>query len=260
MNNPNPFLPEGSFLEQKNKARRRLNIVVYFSISLSVVVLMALLIQGCRKSTDTGETAGTDTNTAIAQLPTNPPEMATVSNTVTPPPETNQQTLQPPPPPAMPAPPVAATEDYTIVKGDLISNIATHHHVTTTAILAANPGLDPKKLKIGQKIHIPAPTSAPTSMAPTTPGAVDTAAAGGMQTYKVKSGDNLTTIATHFHVTIKAIQAANGLTTTRLNVGQVLKIPGPAAPAPIPAPVDTLPPPVMTPPAPAATTPPPTGR
>ena len=257
MNNPNPFLPQGSFLEQKNKARRRLNIVVYFSISLSVVVLMARLIQGCRKPTDSGETAGTDTNTTVAQLPTNPPDMGTASNTTTPPPVTNPPTYTPPPPPpAPPAPPVAATEDYTIVKGDLIANIATHNHVTTKAILDANPGLDPKKLKIGQKIHLPAATSAPTSSAPTTSGAADTASAGGMQTYKVKSGDNLTTISKHFHVTIKAIESANNLTTTSIKVGQVLKIPGAAAPAPAPA--ETLPPPSMTPPspAPAATTPP----
>jgi peptidoglycan endopeptidase LytE len=249
MNNPNPFLPEGSFLEQKNRARRRLNIAVYFSISLSVVVLMALLIQGCRKPSDAGDTAGTDTNTAVAQLPTNPPDMGTASNTTTPPPTSPPAYTPPPPPPAPPMPPVSATEDYTIVKGDLIANIATKNHITTKAILEANPGLDPKRLKIGQKIHLPAATSATTSMAPTTSGAMDTASTGGMQTYKVKSGDNLTTISTRFHVTIKAIQSANNLTTTSIKVGEVLKIPGAAAPAP--APTETLPPPSMSAPAPA---------
>jgi LysM repeat protein len=163
MNNPNPFLPEGSFLEQKNKARRRLNIVVYFSISLSVVVLMALLIQGCRKPSDAGETSGADTNTTVAQLPTNPPDMGTPSNTMTPPPETNPPTYTPPPPPpAPPAPPVAATEEYTVVKGDTIATIAKNAHVSQKAVMDANPGVDPRKLKIGQKLHMPAATSAPT--------------------------------------------------------------------------------------------------
>jgi LysM repeat protein len=261
MNNPNPFLPEGSFLEQKNKARRRLNIVVYFSISLSVVVLMALLIQGCRKPSDAGETSGADTNTTVAQLPTNPPDMGTPSNTMTPPPETNPPTYTPPPPPpAPPAPPVAATEEYTVVKGDTIATIAKNAHVSQKAVMDANPGVDPRKLKIGQKLHMPAATSAPTSMAPTASSAVDAASAGGMQTYKVKSGDTLTGIAKQFHVSIKAIQSANGLTTTRLNVGKVLKIPGAAAAAPAPAPAETLPPPSMSAPtsapAPAATAPP----
>jgi LysM repeat protein len=247
MNNPNPFLPQGSFLEQKNKARRRLNIVVYFSISLSVVVLMALLIQGCRKPSDATDTTGTDTNTTVAQLPTNPPDMGTVSNTTTPPPETNPPVYTPPPAP--PSPPVPATEDYTIVKGDTLDSIHKNFKVSVKAILDANPGLDPKRLKIGQKIHMPAPTSAPAAAAPTSPGAMDTASAGGTQTYKVKSGDNLTTIAKHFHVSIKAIQSANNLTTTSIKVGQVLKIPGAAAPAPAPA--ETLPPPSMSAPTPA---------
>jgi LysM repeat protein len=81
-----------------------------------------------------------------------------------------------------------------------------------------------------------------------------------MVTYKVKSGDNLTSIAKNHHVTIKAIQSANHLTTTSIKVGQVLKIPGAVAPAPAPAPVETMPPPVSAPtpaPAPATTTAPP---
>ena len=36
---------------------------------------------------------------------------------------------------------------------------------------------------------------------------------GAEQTYKVKSGDNLTSVAKQFHTTIKAIQSANSLTT-----------------------------------------------
>jgi len=60
MNNPNPFLPQGSFLEQKDKARTRVKIAVFFSISLSVVALMALLIQGCRKPNDTAENGSGD--------------------------------------------------------------------------------------------------------------------------------------------------------------------------------------------------------
>ena len=259
MNNPNPFLPQGSFLEQKNKAGARLKIVVYFSISLSVLVLMGLLIQGCKKPSEDaggpGGATGVDTNASMPTLPTNPPDMGMASNTP-PPPETNPPAPLPPPQPT--PPPVPETQDYTIVKGDTFATIATHNHVTTKAIMEANPGVDPKKLKIGQKLHLPAAASAPTAQAPTAPGETDTAAAGGMQTYKVKSGDTLTTIAKHFHVTIKAIQSANNLTTTRLNVGKVLKIPGAAAPAPapapVPAPVETLPPPSLSAPAPAPAT------
>ena len=252
MNNPNPFLPQGSFLEQKNKARMRLNIAVYFTISLSVMVLMVLLIQGCKKPSDSVDTGSAETNSLLSQLPTNPPDTGTMSNT-TPPPETNQQAYTPPPPPV--APPIAPTptmEEYTVVKSDTFATIASHNHITTKAMMDANPGVDPKKLKIGQKLHLPPAASAPTTQAPTTSGTMDMGGTGTAQTYKVKSGDNLTTIAKHFHVTIKAIQSANGLSTTSIKVGQVLKIPG--TPAPAPAPTETLPPPSLSAPAPAPAT------
>lgn len=245
MNNPNPFLPQSSFLEQKNKARARLKIAVFFSISLSVMALMALLIQGCRKPNDTADNSGTDTN-ATPSLPTNPPDVGS-NVAVTPPPvDTNPPPMPVPPAPIpAPVPPAPSAEDYTVVKGDTFATIAKKSGVTTKAIVDANPGVDPKKLKIGEKIHVPAGSAAPTASAPmATPGVAD-ASAGGEQTYKVKSGDTLTSIAKHFHVTIKAIESANNLTTASIRVGKVLKIPGAAAsapgPAPVPAPVETMP-------------------
>jgi septal ring factor EnvC (AmiA/AmiB activator) len=52
--------------------------------------------------------------------------------------------------------------DYTVHKGDTISAIAKAYRdqgikVTTDEILKANPGLDPKNMKVGQKVFIPAP-------------------------------------------------------------------------------------------------------
>jgi LysM repeat protein len=253
MNNPNPFLPQGSFLEQKNKARKRLNIAVYFSISLSVVALMALLIQGCRKSNDATDTSSTDTSN-IPQLPSNPPPDTNV--TVTPAPDTNvpapvpTPTPVPLPPAPEPVPPPVTSEDYTVIKGDTLAGIAKKSNVSLKALQGVNPGVDAKKLKIGQKLHLPpAGNSAPNAVAPSMPGTPDMASSGGEQTYKVKSGDTLTGIAKHFHVSIKTVQSANKLGTTSIKVGQVLKIPGAAAsaPAPVPAPVETTPPPAPTP-------------
>jgi LysM repeat protein len=247
MNNPNPFLPQGSFFEQKNKARKRVKIAVFCSISFSVVALMALLIQGCRKPNDTADNTA-DTN-ATPELPTNPPDVGSNATAMTPPPDTNPPPAPMPAPP--PVPPAPTTEDYTVIKGDTFATIATKSGVTTKAIMDANPGVDPRKLKIGQKLHIPAGASAPAAATATSaPSAADANTSGGEQTYKVKSGDTLTSIAKHFHVTIKAIESANNLTTTSIKVGKVLKIPGSAAPAPAPA--EMTPPPA----APVATSPP----
>ena len=44
-------------------------------------------------------------------------------------------------------------------------------------------------------------------------------------TYTVKSGDTLSRIAVNYNTSVSAIQKANGMTTTRLNIGQKLKIP-----------------------------------
>jgi LysM repeat protein len=66
---------------------------------------------------------------------------------------------------------------------------------------------------------------------------------GAEQTYTVKSGDNLTKIATRFGVSLKAVRAANGLKTDSIKVGQKLKIPAKtsgAAAVPAP-PAETVP-------------------
>jgi LysM repeat protein len=141
-----------------------------------------------------------------------------------------------------------------VVPGDTFDKIHNKFPgVTVKAIEQANPGVDPKRLKIGQKLHIPAATSAAAMGAPTAPG-TESATPGGEQTYKVKSGDTLDAIHKKFHVSIKAIQSANNLKTTSIRVGQTLKIPSKAATAPEAAPAET------TPPAPASTPtmPPPT--
>jgi len=44
---------------------------------------------------------------------------------------------------------------YTIASGDTISKVARKFAVKVDAIEAENPGLDPARLKVGQKIHIP---------------------------------------------------------------------------------------------------------
>jgi LysM repeat protein len=64
----------------------------------------------------------------------------------------------------------------------------------------------------------------------------------GGETYTVKSGDSLTKIAKAHGTTVKAIESENNLSTTKIKVGQKLKIPAkaeaaaPAAPAPVPPP------------------------
>ena len=108
--------------------------------------------------------------------------------------------------------------------------------VTVKQIQDANPTVQPTKLQIGQKLVIPSPSATPTATAPAT--------TMGEQTYKVKSGDTLTKIATDHGVTVRALRTANNLTTDKIVVGQELKIPAKSAepaPAPPATPVVTQP-------------------
>jgi LysM repeat protein len=249
MNNHNPLIPQGSAMEQKDKGRARVKIAVFFVLAVHGIGLMALLMQGCGQSREpvpSPEAALTNPPPAFAE-PVSPPATTSSPPVVVTAPAA-PETPTPPPPVA----PAGATE-YTIVKGDYLEKIAKNFHVSVKAIQDANPGIQPTKLQIGQKIHIPAPATpaAPASagVAPT-----ETASAGGEQIYTVKSGDNLTKIAAQFGTTVKALRAANNLKTDSIKVGQKLSLPAKAsAPAtPAVAPAESLPPA-----APAVPTPPP---
>jgi len=250
MNNSNPFVPQGSLLEQQSKRRSRLKLAVFCVLTVSVTGLAVMLIQGCKReqppeTTDT-TTPTIDTN-LVTNVDTNTPPVVDTN-----PPTYVQPVVTTPPPPPYTAPEPAGTE-YVVVKADTLDKIAKKNHVTVSALKAANPGVIPTKLKIGQKLVVPGGAAAPTLAAPEATGV-----SSGSETYTVKSGDNLSKIAKSHGTTVKAIQAENNLTTTSIKAGQKLKIPAKAAvvaPAPVvePAPVAPAPAPSVptTMPAPA---------
>ena len=240
MNNPNPFVPKGSLLEQQSKRRSRLILAVFCAVAVGVVGIMGMLIQGCKREQVT-ENPPVETN-AVAAVDTNAPSV---------------EASNPPvavPPVVAPAPvPEAAGAEYVVIKGDTLGKIAKKNGVKLSALKAANPGVDPAKLKVGQKITIPA--GGISSAAPAM-GANPAVEGTGGEAYTVKSGDTLTKIAKAHGTTVKAIKAASNLNTDHIKVGQKLTIPAKAeaaAPAPAPAPVAPAPTPA------ASTTPAPAG-
>jgi LysM repeat protein len=46
---------------------------------------------------------------------------------------------------------------HTVTAGDTLASIARKAHVSLTAIRAANPGVNPTKLRVGQVLNLPAP-------------------------------------------------------------------------------------------------------
>jgi len=228
MNNSNPFVPKGSLLEQQSVRRSRLKIGVFCVLTVSVTGLIAMLIQGCKREappTDSGFPLDA-TNVPAMLDNTNLPVMDTNPVPYMPPAMTNAPTSFVPPP----LPETVAGTEYVVVAGDTLGKIAKAHGVTLAALQAANPGVDSKHLKLKQKLTIPASTKA-ADAAPAT-GVTGATDAGG-QTYVVKSGDTLTTIAKKHGTTVKALEAANNLTTTKIKVNQKLKIPVKAEPVPV---------------------------
>jgi LysM repeat protein len=238
MNNSNPFVPKGSILELQSKRRSRLKLAVFCVLTVSVTGLAVMLIQGCKREQPA------EGDMSVPLIDTNPPAMTDTNPPVM---DTNPPVM---PPPTVVTPPVApAGAEYVVVKGDTLDKIAKANHVTVKAIEAANPGVVPTKLHIGQKLVIPAAGA----VAPATMDSTSLSAGG--ETYIVKSGDTLTKIASAHGTTVKALQAENNLSTTKIYVGKKLKIPAKTAVvAPVPAPVvepAPVAPPVMPAPEPA---------
>ena len=113
---------------------------------------------------------------------------------------------------------------YQIRAGDTIYSLARRFGTTVDAILAANPGIRPEALRVGQFVCIPA--AAPVTCPP------------GSTSYTIVAGDTLYSLARRFGTTVEAITAVNpGIIPEMLRIGQVICIPGAGTPMPVPTPM-----------------------
>ncbi len=253
MNNTSPLVPQGAI---PPRPKNSLYFKILMVLSLHVVIIGGMLLQGCKDTSNTPKPEGgpnvvgadlsnsnssptspltndmnplvtgaslSNQQQSITQLlPPGPmPTTSTVSTIVT------QPALVPPPAPKDTTPVVAPVEggkDYVIAKGDTLAVIAHKNGVSLKALEEANPGVNPKKLHVGQKVQIPGAGSAVASTA----GAMKTAEmspAGEGDVYVVKAGDTLSKIAKLHATSYKKIMAMNELKTTSIHAGQKLKLP-----------------------------------
>ena len=101
---------------------------------------------------------------------------------------------------------------YTVKSGDSVWSIA-NRFGTTVAVLKELNNLNTNELSVGQVLKLPGSTSSSESGITS-------------NTYTVKSGDSLWSIARKHNTTVSEIQKLNQLSSTLLQVGQVLKLPG----------------------------------
>ena len=121
------------------------------------------------------------------------------------------------------APEGQGTAIHVVQWGEYLALIANRYGVTTSAIMQANGLTNPNFIYAGQSLVIP------TAAAPAPP-------TGQTTTHIVQRGDTLNIIAARFGTTASHLASLNGLWNPNfIYVGQVLKVPGTAAPSAPPA-------------------------
>ena len=263
MSTPNPLIPQGTFQAQAAKGASNVRLAVATIVAIHIVFFGGLLLQGCKRDPQAGDTAAaaetnintlSETNLSLAPIDSNSlyypagglPTDAPTGQLSTAQPESNSLAGQPLAPAnnaeAMwqntnltgPGTLAGGTADqgaagpmkeYTVVKNDSFGKIAKQNHTTVSALRKANPNVDPVKIRPGQKINVPAAAAAAPEGIVSGNAGSPRADSGNAGTYSVKAGDTLTKIARNHGLTVSQLRAANNLKTSRVNVGQKLKIP-----------------------------------
>ncbi len=125
---------------------------------------------------------------------------------------------------------------YTIKSGDNPASIAKKAGISVNDLMKANPGLDPRKLHVGQELNVPGgaqdkakkeePKKSSSKKTETAPAATKSPSSTA-GSYTVKSGDTPGKIASSQGISTKELMRANpDLDPAKLKVGQKLVIPG----------------------------------
>lgn len=116
---------------------------------------------------------------------------------------------------------------HTVTRGQTLSHIASRYGTSVAALRAANNNVNPRRLRIGQRLVVPSPARV-ASRSSSTP----TAAAGeptgterpGPVTVVVRRGDTLWAIARRYRVSTEQLMAWNNLTSTVIKPGDRIQI------------------------------------
>lgn len=99
--------------------------------------------------------------------------------------------------------------EHRVQQGETWFGIARRYAISRSALAAANPDVEPERLRAGEVLLIPSSSSA---------------SRGGVR-HTVVEGDSLWGIARRYGVEMERIRAVNNLASDRVRIGQVLVIP-----------------------------------
>jgi|TARA_B110000495_G_C22896060_1_gene522763 LysM repeat protein len=256
MKETNPIIPPGLNFEGASRGRSNMRMAVIVVVLLHVALFTGILFNACKQKDEAAEgikstaeqmaeIAGPAPTIKSESMPDPVSTPPIGSGTFNPPPIIGsnpplatgggfESTVVPLPietntaiPPTIPPPPVTGTTEHAVAKGDSFYSIGRKYGVGMNAVAKANPNIIPTRLRIGQKIIIPAATPRPMVAMPV-PDAPNV--------HTVKRGDTLGHIALKYRTKVANLKSVNGLTSDFLKIGQKLTVPmrTSAPPAPIP--------------------------
>lgn len=198
MRSASPIIPPDSPLQRTLPvSNRKFLFTVSAILALHMILLVSVLIQGCKRQDQAGTMPQDNSLNALEPL----------SDTADTPPAGTTPRVEAPPEPTLPPAQSTPVNPLALPGGSPPA-------VTTTPDIqpSAPEPVTPPSMAASQTAQPPPPART--------------------VTYEVKRGDTLTRIARNHGTTPKAIRAANGLKTDRILAGQKLKVPEPTSPAP----------------------------
>jgi membrane-bound lytic murein transglycosylase D len=122
--------------------------------------------------------------------------------------------------------------EHFVARGETMGHIARKYRVSSRLLQEANPRVNPRRLRIGQRLVVPTGGAISTSMARRMSAPSPAAGTNTSGYHRVKRGDTLSEIADEYGVTQRELRAWNKLDAKgRIRAGQRLRVAPPGAEA-----------------------------
>jgi LysM repeat protein len=153
MNSANPFQIPSCFQKvDENRRRERFKKGVIATIAAAVLLLVGLLIQGCKSERASAATPPQAGSVVIVQTPKSlSPVPQSTSAVASPMPIASKTSMTPT---TLTTPHSATVSVYVVKSGDTLSRIAKAHGISIKILKSVN-GLDGDRIAVGVKLKIP---------------------------------------------------------------------------------------------------------